>query len=200
MLVLPKRIEPALASRAVTALSPFGTEFSRIFEPAVVRIPRVEKLSFSEMGMPKSGLARLAELPRRFLVISRSAARACFRERSASTVIKALMPGSSRSIRERDALTRSTGEISRRLSKRAACSMERNVNSDSDLGVTIRFKKSSPLSAAFRRSQHWLCEKRLNTDFHCESNRMKTCGIQNRTHSRNRYNWLRESGFEKLAA
>jgi len=136
MFVLPRRIAPAMASRAAASLSSFGTQFPRIFEPAVVRTPRVWKLSFSEMGMPKRRLFRFAALPRLVRTNSRSAERACFRALSASTVRKAFMDGFSFSMRDRDAFTRSNGEISLRRNRRAACSIERNASSDSDFGVT----------------------------------------------------------------
>src|ERR1700733_48923 len=129
MFVLPSRIAPARATLRATSLSDCGTKSARIFEPAVVRIPRVQKLSLSEIGIPWSG-------PRaRPRCISRSAVFACRRASSARTVRKARSEGFDRSIRRRHASTRSTGEIFLRHSSRAACSMERNDSSVSEWAV-----------------------------------------------------------------
>src|ERR1700728_23754 len=131
MFVFPSRIAPASASDLATSLSAFGTQLARIVDPAVVRTLRVQKLSFSETGMPYRGLfAR----PRR---ISRSATFACRRAFSASTVRNTLSCGLHRSMRASDTSTRSTGEISPRRSRRAACSMEKYASSDSEWGVTL---------------------------------------------------------------
>src|ERR1700723_1177635 len=129
MFVLPSRIAPARATFLATSLSACGTKSARIFEPAVVRVPRVQKLSLSETGIPWSGPR---ERPR---CISRSAVFAWRRAPSATTVRKARSEGFHRSIRARDASTRSTGEISPRRSSRAACSIERNDSSDSECAV-----------------------------------------------------------------
>src|ERR1700730_5640797 len=132
MFVLPRRIAPARASRSATSLSRSGTKFSRIFEPAVVRMPRVQKLSLSEIGMPWS---RLRVPPLR---ICRSASNAWRRARRTATVRKALRLGLSRSMRASDRSTSSTGEISFRRSRRAACSIERYISSSSECDV-MRF-------------------------------------------------------------
>src|SRR6185295_17666007 len=55
MLVLPRITAPAALSRATIVASYGGTKFSRIFEPHVVRTPRVLKTSLSAMGAPSSG-------------------------------------------------------------------------------------------------------------------------------------------------
>src|ERR1700685_1478284 len=135
MLVLPRRIAPAPTSRAATSLSSFGMKLPRIFDPAVVRIPRVQKLSLSETGMPKRGLASFAALPRRVRTNSSSAARAFFRARSASTVKNALIDGFRCSMRASATFTSSSGEISLRLSKRAACWIERKASLDYGLEI-----------------------------------------------------------------
>src|ERR1700735_3133939 len=200
MFVLPRRIAPAPASSKATLLSCFGMNFASIFDPAVVRIPRVQKLSFSEIGIPKSGLLSFTEFARLVRTNSLSASRACFRARSASTVRNALIDGFSLSMRDKDAFTRSTGEISLRRSKRAACWIERKANSHSRLEVIRPTKKSSPPAAAFRQKRHLRCEKPQDIGSRCESNRMKIGGTQNQIHNRSRCNSLQESGFEMLAA
>ena len=57
---------------------------------------------------------------------------ACRRAFSASTVRNTLSCGLHRSMRASDTSTRSTGEISPRRSRRAACSMEKYASSDSE--------------------------------------------------------------------
>src|SRR5437773_98769 len=57
-LVLPTTIAPARSRRVTTVASYGGTNDSRIFDPAVVRTPRVQRLSFSAIGTPASGVTR----------------------------------------------------------------------------------------------------------------------------------------------
>src|SRR5258705_5322982 len=100
---LPTRIAPAASSRATTVASYGGTKRSRIFEPEVVRTPRVQNRSLRAIGTPSSGPRGLPALKR----ASDSAAR-----RSASsrvTVRKARSCGSMRSIRARYSVTARVG-------------------------------------------------------------------------------------------
>src|SRR4051812_44886817 len=55
--VLPTIPAPAVSSRRTTVASYGGTKFARIFDEAVVRIPRTHMLSFSATGTPASGPA-----------------------------------------------------------------------------------------------------------------------------------------------
>ena len=52
VLVLPSTIAPAARSRSTQTESSSGTSCSRIFEPNVVRIPRVKMLSLTRIGTP----------------------------------------------------------------------------------------------------------------------------------------------------
>src|SRR5204863_3704061 len=56
--VLPTTIAPAASSRATAVASYGGTYCSRIFDEAVVRTSRVQRLSFSATGTPRSGASR----------------------------------------------------------------------------------------------------------------------------------------------
>src|SRR3954471_1301614 len=53
--VLPTITAPAASSRATAVASYGGTKCSRIFDEAVVRTPRVQRLSFTATGTPASG-------------------------------------------------------------------------------------------------------------------------------------------------
>ena len=55
MLSLPRSTAPAARRRAITVASYGGTKVSRIRDPHVVRIPRVQSRSLRAMGMPSSG-------------------------------------------------------------------------------------------------------------------------------------------------
>src|SRR5437660_924661 len=57
-LVLPMTTAPARSRRATAVASYGGTKDSRIRDPAVVRTPRVQRLSFSATGTPASGACR----------------------------------------------------------------------------------------------------------------------------------------------
>src|SRR5947209_10336924 len=57
-LVLPTTIAPARSRRVTTVASYGGTNDSRIFDPAVVRTPRVQRLYFSAIGTPANGASR----------------------------------------------------------------------------------------------------------------------------------------------
>src|SRR5205823_12244240 len=70
-LVLPTTMAPARSRRATAVASYGGTYDSSIRDPAVVRTPRVQRLSFSATGTPASGASR-----HRSRVRSISAARA----------------------------------------------------------------------------------------------------------------------------
>ena len=95
MLSLPSRIAPATLSRATTVASYGGTKRSRIFDPQVVRMPRVQKRSLSATGTPSSG-------PRGAPALKRASDRAARRSASSRvTVRKARTCGSMRSIRAR---------------------------------------------------------------------------------------------------
>src|SRR5262249_48212569 len=54
-LVLPTMTAPAASRCATTVASKGGTNFSRILDDAVVRTPRVQRLSFKATGTPASG-------------------------------------------------------------------------------------------------------------------------------------------------
>src|SRR5947207_3381638 len=53
--VLPTTTAPAASSRATAVASNGGTNCSKIREDAVVRTPRVQRLSFTAIGTPVSG-------------------------------------------------------------------------------------------------------------------------------------------------
>ncbi len=54
--VLPTITAPAAAASVATVVASYGgTKCSRIFDEAVVRTPRVQRLSFSATGTPASG-------------------------------------------------------------------------------------------------------------------------------------------------
>src|SRR5215831_6016031 len=55
MLSLPRSTAPDSRRRATAVASYGGTKASRIFEPHVVRIPRVQNTSFTAIGTPSSG-------------------------------------------------------------------------------------------------------------------------------------------------
>src|SRR5580765_1426886 len=57
-LVLPITTAPAASRRETTVASYGGTKVSRTRDEAVVRIPRVQRLSLSAMGTPTSGRSR----------------------------------------------------------------------------------------------------------------------------------------------
>src|SRR5439155_19811899 len=57
-LVLPTMTAPAASRRATAVASYGGTNVSRMRDEAVVRMPRVHRLSFSATGMPASGRSR----------------------------------------------------------------------------------------------------------------------------------------------
>ncbi len=82
------RIAPARASFRATVASAAGTKSRRIFDPAVVLIPRVQMLSFNVIGIPRSGRFRLIDLaiPARLRENSFSARRAAASACSAVTV------------------------------------------------------------------------------------------------------------------
>src|SRR5205814_7280390 len=56
--VLPTTTAPAASSRATAVASYGGTYCSRMRDEAVVRSPRVQRLSFSARGTPASGASR----------------------------------------------------------------------------------------------------------------------------------------------
>src|SRR5438874_7137646 len=53
--VFPKRTAPAARTRAQAVASYGGRQFPRIFDEQVVRIPCVQKLSLSAIGIPARG-------------------------------------------------------------------------------------------------------------------------------------------------
>src|SRR5437667_11926034 len=71
--VFPTITAPAASSRITTVASNGGTNCSRIFDDAVVRTPRVHKLSFNATGTPARGRDRRPE--RRAVAHARAAAR-----------------------------------------------------------------------------------------------------------------------------
>ncbi len=104
-LSLPRSTAPASARRRTAVASYGGAKASRILEPHVVRISRVQKTSFSAMGTPSSGPSGRPARKRR------SAARASARARSRVTVRYAFTCGSSASIRARYASATSLGVV-----------------------------------------------------------------------------------------
>ena len=72
-LVLPTMTAPAASSRATTVASYGGTKCSRIFDAAVVRTPRVHRLSLSATGTPASGSDALSDA--RSMAAARASAR-----------------------------------------------------------------------------------------------------------------------------
>src|SRR5687768_5553380 len=95
--VLPTITAPAASSRRTTVASYGGTNVSRIRDEAVVRMPRVQRLSLSATGTPASGPS-VSSLAR---ARSTSAARA--RARSLAMWLNAFNAGLSCSIRASEA-------------------------------------------------------------------------------------------------
>lgn len=95
MLVLPRMTTSASLSRLVSVASYGGIQPSRIFEPTVVGIPTVVKMSLSASGTPASGPSFSP------LAFFSSTARAWARAPSRSTCRKACTFSSTASIRAR---------------------------------------------------------------------------------------------------
>src|SRR3989454_4263915 len=72
--VLPTRTAPARSRRVTTVASYGGTNDSRIRDAAVVRTPRVHRLSFRATGTPPSGASR-QRLRSRSISAARASAR-----------------------------------------------------------------------------------------------------------------------------
>jgi hypothetical protein len=92
---LPSTIAPAARKRSTTAPSYGGIQPSRIFEPAVVAMPLVTRLSLSAIGTPPSGPIGW------FAVRLRSISAAALRASSLVTVRYALSSRSTFVIRAR---------------------------------------------------------------------------------------------------
>src|ERR1700687_4338879 len=105
-------------------------KFARIFEAQVVRQPFAQKRSLCAMGIPVSCAAR----PR---AMRSSAARACARLFSRSTVMNALSFGFSRSMRSRYERVSSTLETLRAASEAASCLMDSPATSLDHFGNQI---------------------------------------------------------------
>ena len=105
-LVLPSSTAPSAFRRSHGVQSNGGTYVSRIFEPQVVRTPRVESTSFSASGMPAAAGASPAAM-------RSSTARACDRARSSVGVRNAFTRSSTAPIRARHASRISTADTSR---------------------------------------------------------------------------------------
>ncbi len=102
-LVLPIGMAPAATRRSMTVASYGGSYRSRIFEPAVVRVRRVQMLSLIATGTPSRG-----SCGQRVRSLSSSAAR--FSADSLVTVRNALTRRSACSIRSSAAVTTSTAD------------------------------------------------------------------------------------------
>ena len=74
VLVFPSTIAPAARSRSTQMESSSGTSCSRIFEPNVVRIPRVKMLSLTTTGTPSSGRVAAPPASRRSTASASSSA------------------------------------------------------------------------------------------------------------------------------
>src|SRR5436309_5847074 len=72
--VLPTKTAPARSRRVTTVASYGGTNDSRIRDAAVVRTPRVHRLSFKATGTPTSGASR-QRLRSRSISAARASAR-----------------------------------------------------------------------------------------------------------------------------
>src|SRR5258708_21534575 len=106
-----------------------GTKSRSTFDPAVVRLPRVEIVSLSEMGIPRRGLREPLDPWRR--INSFSARRAAASAWSAVTVKNALSFGLYFAIRRRNCSVSSTGEILRFTSSALSSSMVANERESS---------------------------------------------------------------------
>src|SRR5687768_2898794 len=73
--VLPTITAPAASSRVTTVASYGGMNESRIFDEAVVRMPRTHMLSFSAIGTPASGPRRSPAARWRSMAAARASAR-----------------------------------------------------------------------------------------------------------------------------
>ena len=107
VVVLPRKIPPAAASRGTKAASASGTRSAKMSEPPIVRTPRVNVRSLMEYGMPWIGPSG------RPAITSASASRAWAMAASAVSVQKAFTRGLSRSMRSSTARVSSTGESDR---------------------------------------------------------------------------------------
>ena len=122
MFVFPSSTAPARRSFRVTVASASGTKSRKIFEPAVVRTPRVQILSLSAMGMPCSGPR---QCPRSN---SLSAARAAGSALSAVTLRNAFKRGLNSAMRDRHSRASSTGDIFLLATSGESSSMVANAN------------------------------------------------------------------------
>ena len=95
VLVLPMMIAPARRSRSASMPSASGMWSAKIVDPYVVRIPAVSSMSLTAIGSPCSGPSTS---PR---ATASSAARACARAPSASSVTIAFSRGLTSAIRAR---------------------------------------------------------------------------------------------------
>ena len=116
VVVLPTMIAPACLKRRTITGSASATQCSKQYEPRVVRWPLVGVKSLKATGSPCSGPSGS---PR---ITAASASRAWARASSGKTKQKAFSTGCTASIRASEASTRSTGETSRRRTRRA-CSV-----------------------------------------------------------------------------
>ena len=122
MLALPSSTVPASARRRVMVASSMGTKFSRIFEPAVVRMPRVVSTSLRIIGMPSSGC--VSPLARRS-----SARRACSSATSRVTVNRLrTVDSSTASMRSRCARATSSADTSRWSRSSRSSRIDRDVS------------------------------------------------------------------------
>ena len=107
VVVLPSGIAPAAASRSTQGALSAGTLPFCVKEPRSVGIPAVSARSLIVTGTPCSGPSAAPDMT------FASASLAASRARSAISVAKALIRGSSRSTRASTVSTISTGESSR---------------------------------------------------------------------------------------
>jgi len=135
MLVLPRITAPAALKRSITCASYGLTKLESIFEPQVVRQPFVTKMSLCATGIPVSGFASP-------FAIRSSAARACARLFSASTVMNALSAPFSLEVRSRKSWVSSALEIffcasAADSSLREALSMGPRIRAESRYSITF---------------------------------------------------------------
>src|SRR5262245_20881409 len=142
MLVLPSSTAPAALNRSTTCASYGATKFASIFDPQVVNQPCAQKMSLCARGIPVRGPAS----PR---AMRWSAARACARLRSGSTVMNALRLPCAAAMRSRHARVSSTLET--RFWARSAASALRlalSINPGKRLDHGGRAPSCSPYSSS----------------------------------------------------
>src|SRR5262245_17678838 len=152
MFSLPRRTAPASRSRVTAVASYGGTKCSRIFDPQVVRTPRVHSTSLSAIGTPSSG-------PRGWPARNRASASAARASACSRVIVRnARSSPSSASIRPRYARVASVGVASPRRN-RSPSSV--TVRSESIALLLDDLGHPEEVAAGLRRvGEHLLARKR----------------------------------------